>query len=129
MKKAEGDRDVWVGRTLTEDQTGEVQRDERAACRFEHDSSSAGVRLAGGKSPVSAPVPTTSGRDGTQFIRTTCLATPAQKLKTQAASLSRPARRVARLPGGATDRNKKRCCRGGLGRKAMGKQSLKKGYP
>lgn len=84
----------WYGWSLTEDQTGEVQRDEGETCGFEHDSSSSGVRLArcgGRKSPVSAPVPVTSGRDETQFIRATCLTTPAQKLTTQAASLSRPA--------------------------------------
>lgn len=35
-----------MGATLTEEQTGEVQRDERDARGLEHDSSSPGVRLA-----------------------------------------------------------------------------------
>lgn len=59
-RRAEEHNGVCVGWTLTEDQTGDVQRDE--ACGFEHDSSSSGVRLSGGeKCPVSAPVPATSG--------------------------------------------------------------------
>lgn len=47
-----------MGTTLTEEQTGEVQRDERDARGLEHDSSSPGVRLArwvgSEKSPVRA---------------------------------------------------------------------------
>lgn len=67
----------------TEDQAGKVQRDEGETCGFKHVSSpsAAAVRL-GGKCPVSPSVPAASGRDETQLISSTCLATPAQKLKT-----------------------------------------------
>lgn len=56
----------WMVSTLTEDQTGEIQRDEGDAYGFEHDSPFSGVRLAGGKNLSSAPVPATSGRDETR---------------------------------------------------------------
>lgn len=76
-KLGEGRRDL-----RTEDQASKVQRDEGETRGFKHVSSpSAAVRL-GGKRPVSPSVPAASGRDETQLISGTCLATPARKLKT-----------------------------------------------